>query len=241
MALVLRDIRTNKALRAVSLGNVAELRPLFYRELRQSLSARTMLRPVPNCVAAGYSAFRRIVLRDSLGLKLDSRLFALLVRECDPYSTGTVTYHNFARHAKSELLTASRLGLRVERHNAREGSIETAKPLTRSSSQTLLQGPGFSQGRLRKELTRARSEAEVTKSTAGGVKPRRQQPKPRRGLLRHEISQLRGAGILLTEGQILRKVPTPPLPSPLCCQMVTECCCCCSGQDGRHGILDPPK
>lgn len=168
-------------------------------------------------LCAGYNAFRRVVLRDGLGLKLDARLFSSLARDCDPYRSGTISFHAFTCHAKDEEVLATRLGLRIERHDIRDGikfidvpkprqSVRAAHAVTATSSHSFLLGPGFAPQRLRRELARAFSEADTRASERASQASRptrgRQYRKPRRGLLRHEISQLRGAGILLTEGQI---------------------------------------
>lgn len=196
MALVLRDPKNNQPVRAVSLGKLSELQPLFYREFSQSLT---------------YAAFRRLVLRDALGFKtLDARFVSSLVRACDPYRTGTVSYHNFARYAKNEQLLAARLGLSVEKKQQPFGE---KSPLLRAKSQPSFQG--ISQKRLRRELARAFSEKEGVSSNQqpDDSASNQQLPKPRRGLLRHEITQLKGAGILLTGGQIFKTVRTVAMDS----------------------------
>lgn len=226
MALVVRELTTNRPVRALSFGNMSSLKPLFLRELRQCLSKiepphMTAMKATPTIKSTirsiGYNAFRRLVLRDGLGLKLDARLFSSLARDCDPYHAGTISFPSFARHAKDEELLATRLGLRIERHDVRDGikfidmpkprpSVRAAHASTGTSSHSYLLGPGFAPQRLRRELARAFSEADTSASERASQASRpnrgRQYRKPRRGLLRHEISQLRGAGILLTEGQI---------------------------------------
>lgn len=156
MALVIRDA-SNTPVRAIFV-EIADLKRLFYRELRQDLS---------------YATLKRLVLREALGVKLDARNFAHLVRRCDPNATGCISYGDFVRH------------VRAEEHIARGLPKPDKSPHIH---------PGFSRQRLRRELDAVVPREQVVEEAPP--------PTKRRGLLRHEITQLRGAGILLTEGQL---------------------------------------
>ena len=70
MALIVRDPWSGKPLRAIEVTKTpAQLKPLFYCDLKHALL---------------HSTFRRIVLRNALGIKLDGRTFSSLLRELDP-------------------------------------------------------------------------------------------------------------------------------------------------------------
>lgn len=185
MALVIRDA-SGTPVRAIAV-DIAGLKRLFYRELRQDLS---------------YATLKRLVLRDTLGVKLDAKNFAHLVRRCDPNATGCISYGDFVRH------------VRAEEH------VAIPKP---AKSQHI--HPGISRQRLRRELaTVVAPREEVVEEPP---------PTKRRGLLRHEITQLRGAGILLTEGQLQHTRRTVAMDSwldpkdrqsPAQLASLTKCC-----------------
>ena len=133
-----------------------------------------------------------------------------------------ISFQSFVDHIRNEELVALGLGLKVETH--RDGvkwvSVPTEKVLRTSNSAPTLSssspmvGAGFSRQRLRKELQKEREKLPVDEPPKSAVKKKKKafedtkkQPR-KRGLLRHEITELRGAGILLTEGQIFHTMRT---------------------------------
>ena len=212
MALIVRCPWTQKPLRAIAITkDPEELKPLFYCDLKHALL---------------HSTFRRVVLRKALNIKFDGRTFSGLLRELDPRLTGYISYRSFANLLKKEEKLAYQLdlpfvtgaasttmGTRTRSESTLKNSNSQKSMGPRSSSgarlfgETGSLGVGVTQRRLRKELQRCVSERELEAakeargSGARAVRSRKKaaNTKPRRALLRHEMTELRGAGILLVE------------------------------------------
>ena len=182
MALCVRNA-CGRPLSAVSVGPLSKLRPLFLRDFRGDGKL-------------GYRSFRRVVLEEALGLKLEPRVFANVMRACDRSSSGLVSFQSFVDFVRNEELLALAHGVAVEPRGTKKATTVAASHFA--------SGAGISRQRLRRELHKKQKSTKTEE-------PTQQRPatsRPRRGLLRHEITELRGAGILLTEGQILRTIRT---------------------------------
>ena len=152
----------------------------------------------------GYSSFRRLILKNCFQLKLDGRAFSQLARALDPDFRRVITYEALERHVAEEAALAKKLGLGLE--------VAVKQTLSKSASaanyfsksfedETAFVGAGVTTRRLKKELKKARSTALMEPLGAAQARAGEAGPglaaKPRRGLLRHEITELKGAGILL--------------------------------------------
>ncbi|KAJ1451948.1 hypothetical protein M885DRAFT_528363 [Pelagophyceae sp. CCMP2097] len=211
MALIIRCPASGRALHAIRATIDADLEALFLTEMTDGLNRTT---------------FQRLILREKFGLRLDGREFARLARVLDANGTGVVRFSAFARHARRELDEARALGLfltdasvpardearALDRAPAAWTVAPPSDTLRRSESApagTLRKstvpsfvGQGVTTRRLHMEVTLARNaaarNAAAAAAAAGPRRSRRKEVKPRRGLLRHEITALTGAGILLT-------------------------------------------
>ena len=128
--------------------------------------------------------------------------------------TGYISYSAFDRLLRKDAMHALNLGLRFvsaeqsarmgtrpRSHAALKTNNEPSPPTMGQSASASSLGVGVTQRRLRRELTRCLSEKALAEEAAP-ARGRRQQaaaPKKRRELLRHELTELKGAGILLTE------------------------------------------
>ena len=213
MALIVRCPWTQRPLRAIGISkDPEELKPLFYCDLKHALL---------------HSTFRRVVLRKALNIKFDGRTFSGLLRELDPRLSGYITFRSFEKLLKKDEKLAHSLGLpfvtasasttmgtRTRSESTLKGSasggLGASQSAPRLFGETGSLGVGVTQRRLRRELQRTISEKELERekeargSGAKAVRSRkknasRASDKPRRGLLRHEMTELRGAGILLVE------------------------------------------
>ena len=92
MALVIRDAWSGQPTHAIYVRHAHILKPLFHSDLKQALL---------------HSTFRRVILRNKLGIKLDGRTFSSLIRELDPRFSGYVKYDSFARHLQLSLIHIS--------------------------------------------------------------------------------------------------------------------------------------
>ena len=216
MALVIRDAWSGQPTHAIYVRHAHILKPLFHSDLKQALL---------------HSTFRRVILRNKLGIKLDGRTFSSLIRELDPRFTGYVKYDSFARHLQKDYKLAKALELRfVSAEQAgkptfknemrtwrKKGTVRRETVVSNNNPSSL--GVGVTQRRLRRELVRQmsaqvrREEEEfrmMSKQEKRDYRARqRGEPiKKKREMLRHEKTEIFGAGILMILPTTTRLPPT---------------------------------
>lgn len=202
MALVIRDAWSGKPMHAIWVKHSGQLKPLFHSDLKAALL---------------HSTFRRLILRNRLGIKMDGRTFSSLLRELDPRFTGYVRFDAFQRLLQKDLKLARALELSIfSAEAAMKPSFRLPQKRTttrRRETSTGAQNPsslgvGVTQRRLRRELVKqmalqARRDEEdyrrmSKKEKREHLARKRGEPAPKkRAMLRHEHTEIFGAGILM--------------------------------------------
>lgn len=220
MALIVRCPWTGKPLRAIEISkSPEELKPLFYCDLKHALLhstfRRIVLRKALNIKFDGRTFSG--ILRE-----LDPRLtgyitYGAFVRtlkadEKRAYQLGLPIVAAAPTHSHAAYGSTTAAASPVKSSSTKRRSGDRSMGASRSAAASSL-GVGMTQRRLRKELARTVSETalnaerEAKEARGSGVRAVRSRKradrgrgeKPRRALLRHELTELRGAGILLVE------------------------------------------